>query len=247
MGHRKTTIYRVRSDSSGGGIQKIEDISCPSAAKRIRNTDTMYCVPTNIEATLTPSLIILDLGNVLLDLHFERFTRRCAEVSARTEPEIRERYIEGDAKSDFEQGKTTEREFFAEMMDWMRWPPDRLDELKYFWSDIFSEIPGARKALTKLKKASPVWILSDTDPVHIDFIRAKYPWSLAVDRLLTSYGRGITKRAPGSFSPIIQDAQLPPEQILFLDDLQANIDAAKTVGIDARLFTNWGRALSSII
>jgi FMN phosphatase YigB (HAD superfamily) len=192
---------------------------------------------------MSHSLAILDLGNVLLELHFERFTSRCAEVSGRTEEEIHAKYLGGDAKPDFERGKMTGRAFFAEMMDWMHWPPERLDDLKYFWSDIFGEMPGARAAITAFKACGLVWVLSDTDPVHIDFIRERYPWSLDVDRVLTSYERGMSKREPGSFSSIIKEAGVPAERILFIDDIPANIEAARQAGIDAKLFTNWNDIL----
>ena len=176
---------------------------------------------------------------MLLDLNFARFSSRCAEVSSRSEVEIREKYIEGRAKRDFERGATTEKQFFAEMADWMQWPPERIVELKYFWSDIFTEPPGAREAIEQFRAQGRVWVLSDTDPAHIEFIRKRFPWSLDVERVFTSYERNKFKRDPQAFEEIVNEAGVPASEILFLDDLQDNVDAAKAAGIDARLFTGW--------
>lgn len=185
------------------------------------------------------NLTILDLGNVLVKLHFDRFFKRTAEVSTRSLDEIRERFSNTEYKDQLERGDITETELFAWMVDWLRWPPERKDELIFFWCDIFSAAKGAPEAVQHFKARGPVWILTDAVPSHIDFIRERFPWALAVDRVLTSYERGMCKREPGGFAAIINEAKLPPERILFYDDLQMNVDAARQVGIDARLFTGW--------
>jgi FMN phosphatase YigB (HAD superfamily) len=187
------------------------------------------------------SLTILDLGNVLVDLHFDRFIYRCAEVSTRSVLEIRARFFDSEYKQPLERGEIKDEELFAWMVDWLNWPPERKNDLIFFWCDIFSETKGAREAMARFKSRGPVWILSDTVHSHISFIREHFPWALDVDRVITSYERGICKSEQGAFDSIIKEAGVPPEQILFLDDIQANIDAAKKVGIDARLFTGWNK------
>jgi glucose-1-phosphatase len=191
---------------------------------------------------MTHSLVILDLGNVLVDLHFDRFISRCAEVSTRSVLEIRERFFESEYKPQIERGEISDETLFAWMVDWLGWPPERKNDLIYFWCDIFSETKGAREAIAGFKAFGPVWVLSDTVRSHIDFIAKHFPYALDVDRVLTSYERGMCKSDPGAFDQIVKGAGIPPEQILFFDDIQANIDAAKKVGIDARLFTGWDKA-----
>jgi glucose-1-phosphatase len=176
---------------------------------------------------------------VLVDLHFDRFINRCAEVSTRSREEIRARFFASEYKQPLERGEISDETLFAWMVDWLGWPPERKDELIFFWCDIFSETKGAREAIAKFKSHGTVWVLSDTVHSHIQFIREHFPWSLDVDRVLTSYERGLCKSDPGAFAEIVEWAGVPAEQILFFDDIQANIDAAKKVGFDARLFTGW--------
>lgn len=189
-------------------------------------------------------LYLVDLGNVLLKLDFERFVARAAERGGKSRDEIRERYIHGESKSRFERGQCTPEVFIEELREFTGWPKtaSATEKLREIWCDIFDEFPGARDALEQLKQLGPVWVLSDTDPLHIQWLSRNFSWALDVDRVLTSYARGKLKSEPGVFEAIVKEAALPAEQILFIDDLQKNIDAAHKVSISTHLFTSWENA-----
>jgi len=194
-------------------------------------------------------LYLIDLGNVLLKLDFERFVARAAERGslrdgAPSRNDIREHCIHGEFKSRFERGRCTPAEFIEELRDFLKWPKTQAStaRLTDIWCDIFDEFPGARDALEQLKLLGPVWILSDTDPLHIQWVSRNFPWALNVDRVLTSYARGKLKSDLGVFEEIVQEAALPAENILFFDDLQKNIDAAHKASISTHLFSTWENA-----
>lgn len=193
-------------------------------------------------------LYLLDLGNVLLKLDFERFVARAAERGGRSRDEIRERYILGESKSRFERGQCTADEFIEEMRAYLGWPKtiSSLEHLREIWCDIFDEMEGAQKAIEQLKELGRVWVLSDTDPLHIQWVAQRFPWALDVERVLTSYARGKLKREAGVFEAIVREVALPAEQILFLDDLQKNLDAAHKASISTHLFTTWENAWPAI-
>ncbi len=55
------------------------------------------------------------------------------------------------------------------------------------------------------------------------------------------------KPAPEFYRYVIQRIGLPPQEILFIDDNKANVDGARAVGMDARLYnpgTDLGLLLS---
>ena len=55
------------------------------------------------------------------------------------------------------------------------------------------------------------------------------------------------KPAPEFYRYVIQRIGLPPQEILFIDDNKANVDGARAVGLDARLYnpgTDLGLLLS---
>ncbi|MBK6765316.1 MAG: HAD-IA family hydrolase [bacterium] len=202
---------------------------------------------------ITDRLYLVDLGNVLLKLDFERFVARAAERGSLRDIEslrsdIRGRYILGESKSRFERGQCTPQVFIEKLRDLLNWPKtdasrERLSEI---WCDIFEEFPGARDALEQLKLMGTVWVLSDTDPLHIQWVSTNFSWALDVDHVLTSYERGKLKSDPGVFEAIVKEVALPAERILFIDDLQKNIDAARKASISTHLFTTWENAWPAI-
>ncbi|NUO19367.1 HAD hydrolase-like protein [bacterium] len=202
-----------------------------------------------ISEQMTTQLFLVDLGNVLLKLDFERFVARAAERGslrddAPSRDDIREHCIHGEFKSRFERGRCTPAEFIEELRDFLKWPKTEASsaKLRDIWCDIFDEFPGARDALEQLKLMGRVWVLSDTDPLHIQWVSRNFSWALDVDQVLTSYERGKLKSDPGVFEAIVKETALPAEQILFIDDLQKNITAAHKARISTHLFTTWENA-----
>lgn len=201
----------------------------------------------------TTRLYLVDLGNVLLKLDFERFVARAAERGSLRDieslrNEIQARYIHGESKSRFERGQCTANQFIEELRDFLNWPKTEASRarLREIWCDIFEEFPGARDALEQLKQTGMVWVLSDTDPLHIQWVSTNFSWALDVDQALTSYERGKLKSDPGVFEAIVKESGLPAEQILFIDDLSKNIEAAHKASITTHLFTTWENAWTAI-
>ena len=54
------------------------------------------------------------------------------------------------------------------------------------------------------------------------------------DRLYPSFELGVAKPDPTIFKLVLDDLDLAPEEVVFLDDHQINVDAAESVGITAR-------------
>ena len=55
------------------------------------------------------------------------------------------------------------------------------------------------------------------------------------DKLYLSYQLGVTKPSPKIFEKIIADSGILPQETLFLDDSQKNIDAARKFGFQTYL------------
>lgn len=194
-----------------------------------------------LDLPMEDRLFVVDLGNVLLQLDFERFVARAAERGTRSREEIRERYIRGESKANFERGQRTSEAFIEELREYLGWPKlaANYERLREIWCDIFDEFPGAQEGLEQLKRLGPVWVLSDTDPLHIQWVSRYYSWALEVDQVLTSYERGKLKRDAGSFESLVRLSELKPKQITFIDDFSDNVEAARRAGLSAILFTTW--------
>ena len=58
------------------------------------------------------------------------------------------------------------------------------------------------------------------------------------DELHTSSFYGARKPDPTVFANMLTHYGVPAEQVFFADDLQVNVDGARSLGIDAHLFTD---------
>jgi putative hydrolase of the HAD superfamily len=187
-------------------------------------------------------LTVLDLGNVLVSVHFERFVEHAAAVSGRDAGDVAGRWVTGPAKLRYERGDLTSRGFFDAMTRDLGLTADRRRDLVAAWCDIFTAEPGAAAAVSALARRGPVWLLSDTNPLHERWCRHRWPWLDLCTRRLVSWRRGLLKAEPGGFGGLIAAAGRPPGEIRFVDDQPANVAAARRAGLQAHRFTGWPAA-----
>ena len=106
------------------------------------------------------------------------------------------------------------------------------------WSDMFWE----DEAVIRLVAEAPVlkrYLLSNTNDIHWEFIRERYPHVLEkFDHVLTSHELRLEKPDPAIYEWVIRDSGYPPEAHLFIDDIPANVEGARAVGMDAILHTD---------
>jgi FMN phosphatase YigB (HAD superfamily) len=210
------------------------------------NHFTLKIAFAHLMNNLSSKLILLDLGNVLLDYHPDRFAGRLSKIAPhRSTEEIFQRYTY-DLKPAFERGLTTEADFFAEMVEWLGLRIDAVPLVMDFWCDCFTITPGADHAVEKLAEQMPLWLLSDTNETHLNFALRRYPFLNRFERVFASYQSGHFKTEPEAFVPILAAADCQPEEIIFYDDLESNVATARSVGIDARVFRNWRSVMDSL-
>lgn len=79
-----------------------------------------------------------------------------------------------------------------------------------------------------------------------DHEEARYGFTSMVDVAIYSHEEGIHKPDPRIYAIASERLGIPPAEIVFLDDLQTNIDAARDFGLQAVLFTSTAQAIADI-
>jgi len=194
----------------------------------------------------TTALLVFDLGNVLLDLDFERFVVGAARESGRDATSIRDRYIAGERKRELERGRTTGERFLDEMADWLAWPPGGRERLRHLWCDVFDPVPAAESLIPRLAQRHRLWLLSDTNDLHWTYLEREFPLLRQFARSFLSFQRGVLKSDPGAFAALLAEAGCAGERILFFDDLADNVAAARRAGLNAQVFTSWQDAARTL-
>ncbi len=182
--------------------------------------------------------IIFDLGNVIVPLDFAAGAEAWSAATGMPPEEVRRRMASVDLYRAYEVGELSTPQFHTgmEALFEMRFEETTLMNL---WSSIFSEPTLIDpELLMKLKQRYRLVLLSNTNDLHFRFIRRHYPVMELFDEYILSYEVQSMKPAPAIYHAAIAAARCPAEQCFFTDDLAANIEAARAVGLDAEVFVD---------
>lgn len=111
-----------------------------------------------------------------------------------------------------------------------------VNEIKKIISSIYDVVIDLREIKNKYKDVK-LFVASNHVSYVKDFIREKY--GNLFDKIIISASLGSYKPKKAFFEALINQAKVKPEEILFLDDRQENVDAALAVGIKAVLIEGY--------
>lgn len=179
--------------------------------------------------------VIFDIGNVLIEWQPERFydaevgeDRRRAMFDAVDMHEVNDRVDRGAPfKETIYQAAEEYSEFRKEILMWH----DR-------WIEMASpEIPHSVSVLRALRaKDVPVFALSNFGIGSFEYAETKYPFLKEFDRRYVSGYMGVVKPAATIYQMLEDDCGVAPSAMLFADDRDENIEAAKSRGWQTHLF-----------
>jgi glucose-1-phosphatase len=81
-------------------------------------------------------------------------------------------------------------------------------------------------------------LLSNTCADHIASLRPRLPVLARFDSLLLSHELGVAKPNPLIFAEAIRRSETAPSRTVFFDDVPAYVNAARTAGLRAEVFTD---------
>jgi FMN phosphatase YigB (HAD superfamily) len=189
-----------------------------------------------LPASRTITAITFDLGNVLVRVDHFRFCRRLAALTTLSAEEVYARVFESDLEPGYDTGRITSREFYQRVTDHfgVTLPYPRFRDL---WCDLFDPMEGMPALVQHLAPRFPLFLLSNTNSLHFDYIQARFVEVLQpFQAFVLSYQVGSRKPEPAIYQALIRQAERPPEEILFLDDKVSFVAAARDQGLTAWQF-----------
>ena len=173
-------------------------------------------------------VLLFDLGGVLVQSEGLACLKRI--VSPEERHLVPARWHESRAVRLFETGKTSPEEFaVAFIEEWrLSMAPDRFLELFASWVSGF--FAGAESLLARLRARHRVAYLSNTNAVHF----ARLPQLATVfDCGFASHISGHMKPSPEAYQGAVSALGVDPTSVYFFDDLDANVLAARALGMQA--------------
>lgn len=174
---------------------------------------------------------IFDIGNVLLRFDFSRALLR---LRAKCDPAA-DAVLEDwePIKIDYESGKIGRAECEARVKQALRFTGED-PEFVSAWQEIFEVIEPMAEVIRKLHGRYPLYLLSNTSDIHMDYILQAYPEMFGLfSGGVYSHIAKCMKPARGIYETAIRELQVNPAETIFIDDLAPNVETALRLGFQA--------------
>jgi glucose-1-phosphatase len=189
-------------------------------------------------------LFVFDLGKVILPFEHRQIAsklwRRSRNNSRLTEEAIFNDLfdLENGTVNRFEEGLSSSEEFFLDVRK-------RYDlalgfeEFSEIWNNIFQDNPEVNEIIVYLKaKGYPIFLLSNTNELHFSYVIERFPIIHVLDEWILSFEVGAKKPDKRIYDAIFEKADVEREKVLYIDDIDAYVSAARSYGIPGLVYRN---------
>ena len=177
-------------------------------------------------------IVLFDIGGVLVEL--SGVTTTLAWMGGTLLPqELWKRWLTSPATRAFETGKTTPEIFAEQVIAELALPVNSNEFLREFTYWPRGLFPGALELVARIPKHYTRATLSNTNALHWPRCMKEMHLAEAFDHHFASHLTGKVKPDEAAFEFVIRALNCAPKEILFLDDNELNVDAARRIGIRA--------------
>ena len=189
-----------------------------------------------IERSFMIKTIILDLGNVIVPLDFPAAYRAIAPRCGMAPADVPKRLGATDLVPRLESGDLDPLEFYRQVSALLGLHVS-FEEFADAWSTIFvRETFVPEQMLVRLRERYRLLLLSNTNAIHIPFLRANYPLLRHFHHQILSHEVRALKPDSAIYRSALEHAVGAPEECFFTDDILKYVEGARTHGIQAEQF-----------
>ena len=179
---------------------------------------------------LTPSIVVFDLGKVLVDFDYSIAGRRIAKKSKLSAAEVQTFLDQTPLLHSYEKGQMTRRMFYETVCEQVGYR-GTLAEFSGFFADIFTEMPKMTALHADVRrKGFPTYIFSNTNDLAVEHIRHAFPFFANFDGYIFSHEVGAMKPSSKIYAALEKLTGKHGAEIVYLDDRPENIEAADVRG-----------------
>lgn len=183
--------------------------------------------------------VILDLGNVLIFHDNDRLARELGAAGGLDPIEVVTRINAADRAAGYPLNtRNSSPESVYDLVAPAIGFPGSFDEFAAIWNGIFWPHEEIVPIVEALQGQVQLLVLSNTNPLHMHYIRPVLPVLDRFDHVLTSYELGLVKPDVAIYQRAIEIAGVRPAEAVFFDDVEGHIEGARRAGLRAFLFTD---------
>jgi putative hydrolase of the HAD superfamily len=184
--------------------------------------------------------VVFDVGNVFVRWSPPEIVQRCFELAAGTDANLKraEALFRCQIWRRLNLGELSQLEAELAYQAEQSLTPEETKKLFFHVTDHQELIDGTM-ALAQQLKAAGYRIFGLTDNVHeiVAHLKSRHQFWELFEGCVVSAEIGMLKPNPAIFRHLLETFGLTAAETVFLDDVQVNIDGAKSVGMEAKLFT----------
>jgi len=176
--------------------------------------------------------VVFDLGGVIIEL---RGSPIRSEWFADTldEKDIWKKWLLSSAPREFESGKLSVNDFAQRVVSELSLSVEPDIFLDYFKGLPIGPYDGAKALLTKVKETHKTALFSNSNAIHWERKMGEMDLGPFFDFHFASHLMGSVKPDQAAFEQVVSGLAVPAGQILFFDDNEMNVNAARQAGLVA--------------
>jgi FMN phosphatase YigB (HAD superfamily) len=186
--------------------------------------------------------VIFDIGRVIVDLDPRRILvalGSSATPGMKTSPEKIWATIQSDTLwNDWQMGRVSPRDWATHLINLFD-VKITFEQFRDAWNSVILPDPILPDSLfARLSKRTRLVLLSNTDPLHMEYLRPRFNFYRYFSARVYSCRIGAIKPSPRIFRAAIEAAGVPAGNSLYVDDVLENVMAGKRQGLQAVQFRN---------
>lgn len=186
-----------------------------------------------------PAVVLFDLGNVLVRIQPEAFLQTLGIDTAENRKLYGPKVIEIVKR--YERGGDSTEQYLSRLEGLLNHGEFHFGrELieKAMLSVIGKPIEGMEDLVQRVAARTKIGLLSNTNPLHYHLCLENLPVLRHIPVHFLSYQLLALKPEPAIYHAVAEAIELPAEEILFIDDIEENVAAAQSTGMQGIRFAD---------
>ena len=179
--------------------------------------------------------IIFDLGGVIINVDYNKTERAFRQLGISDFETIFSKVQQSKIVDKLEVGLISPSEFRESLHKLLNNSNISDEKIDAAWNAMLLDFPKIRlDILEKLRKQYKIFLLSNTNQIHIDYCIENLDFELLkskFDKIYLSHEIHLRKPNIEIYNYVIKDTQLQASQTLFIDDTIQNIEGALRAGL----------------
>jgi len=194
-------------------------------------------------------VVLLDLGNVLVDFDYRISAKRISHFCAKSPEDIIKLFFSSGAAVSFETGKISPQDFFGQVKE-------MLDlKLSYeafvpIWNEVFflsAKNRGVFSLVNYLREYYKVALISNTNILHYEYLKKHFPVFNIFHNVFVSCELGLIKPDHLIYQKALQVLNVPAQRVFYTDDRIDLVQSAKELGLQAFVFSGVRRLKADLL